>query len=52
MCKGAQKTHKRSGAQAQAKKLITQNGIRKIKRFLMAAPEEKFPGIKRGTKKL
>jgi hypothetical protein len=27
MCKGAQITHKRSGAQAQAKKLKPQNGI-------------------------
>jgi hypothetical protein len=31
MCKGAHKTHKRSGAQAQAKRLIPQTGINEIK---------------------
>jgi hypothetical protein len=31
MCKGAHKTHKRSGAQAQAKRLIPRNGIKGIK---------------------
>jgi hypothetical protein len=31
MCKGAQKTHKRSGAQAQAKRLIPQNGKKENK---------------------
>jgi hypothetical protein len=31
MCKGAHKTHKRSGAQAQAKRLIPQNGKKENK---------------------
>jgi len=31
MCKGAHHIHKRSGAQAQKKKLIPLNSIRKIK---------------------
>lgn len=31
MCKGAHKTHKRSGAQAQAKRLKPQNGIKELK---------------------
>lgn len=31
MCNGAHKTHKRSGAQAQAKRLIPQNGKKENK---------------------
>lgn len=36
MCKGAHKTHKRSGAQAQAKRLKPQNGIKELNEKKMA----------------
>lgn len=47
MCKGAHKTHKRSGAQAQAKRLKPQNGIKELKESKENGQNEerKVPGI-------
>jgi hypothetical protein len=47
MCKGAHKTHKRSGAQAQAKRLKPQNGIKELKDLNENGQNEerKVPGI-------
>jgi len=47
MCKGAHKTHKRSGAQAQAKRLKPQNGITELKDLNENGQNEerKVPGI-------
>lgn len=47
MCKGAHKTHKRSGAQAQAKRLKPQNGIKELKDLKENGQieERKVPGI-------
>jgi hypothetical protein len=47
MCKGAHKTHKRSGAQAQAKRLKPQNGIKELKDLNESGQNEerKVPGI-------
>jgi hypothetical protein len=47
MCKGAHKTHKRSGAQAQAKRLKPQNGIKELKDLNKNGQNEerKVPGI-------
>lgn len=57
MCKGAHKTHKRSGAQAQAKRLKPQNGIKELKEFkekkMAKMKKERSHGLdKRDQKKL
>lgn len=57
MCKGAHKTHKRSGAQAQAKRLKPQNGIKELNEFkekkMAKMKKERSQGLnKRDQKKL